>query len=192
MSRDQRRVIAFHKPFDVLTQFTDASGRPTLKDFITIPGVYPAGRLDRDSEGLLLLTNDGRLAQRLTDPRFHHPKTYFVQVERIPLPEALEALRRGVLLRDGLTRPAETSLLGDSLAFPERSTPIRFRKNVPTTWLRMTIREGRNRQVRRMTAAVGHPTLRLIRVAIGSISLGELRPGAWRDLTREELASLDG
>jgi 23S rRNA pseudouridine2457 synthase len=185
------RYLAFFKPYDVLTQFTDGSGRATLKDFIPVPGVYPVGRLDRDSEGLLLLTDDGRLAHRLTDPRFEHPRTYLVQVERVPSVEALEALRRGVILGDGPTRPAEAVLLDDPPILPDRPVPIRFRKNVATTWLRLTIREGRNRQVRRMTASVGYPTLRLVRVAIGPLALGDLKPGCWRDLTASEVATLD-
>ena len=172
------RYIALFKPYDVVCQFSDASGRLTLKDFVPIPGIYPVGRLDRDSEGLLLLTDDGRLAHRLTDPRFEHPKTYLVQVERIPDPVALEALRRGVVLKDGRTRPAQVELLAEPPALPDRSVPIRFRKNVPTAWLRLTIREGRNRQVRRMTAAVGHPTLRLVRIAIGPITVGDLAPAS--------------
>ncbi len=185
------RVIALFKPYDVLSQFRDAEGRATLKAFVPIPGVYPVGRLDRDSEGLLLLTDDGLLAHRLTDPRFEHPKTYLVQVERVPDEAALAALRRGVVLSDGPTRPAEVELLAEAPELPERSVPIRFRKNVPTAWLRMTIREGRNRQVRRMTAAVGHPTLRLVRVAIGPISLGDLAPGQWRELSDAERLALE-
>ncbi len=185
-----RRYLAFHKPYDVLTQFTDESGRPTLKDFVKVPGVYPVGRLDRDSEGLLLLTDDGQLAHRLADPRFEHPKTYLVQVERIPGAEALESLRRGVRLNDGLTLPAEAEWVDPAPDFPERSVPIRFRKNVPTCWLKLVIREGRNRQVRRMTAAVGHPTLRLVRVGVGPIVLGDLQPGRWRDLDPPELVAL--
>jgi len=184
------RTIAFFKPYDVLTQFTDAAGRATLKDYVDVPGVYPAGRLDRDSEGLLLLTDNGPLAHRLTDPRFEHPKTYLVQVERLPEPAALDALRRGVVLNDGPTRPASVALLDEPPDLPERPVPIRFRKNVPTAWLSLTIHEGRNRQVRRMTAAVGHPTLRLVRVAVGPVTLGSLQPGCWRDLTPEEAASL--
>jgi len=184
------RTIALFKPYDVLSQFRDAGGRPTLAAFVAIPGVYPVGRLDRDSEGLLLLTDDGRLAHRLTDPRFEHPKTYLVQVERIPDAAALESLRRGVVLSDGLTRPAEVELLGQPPELPERAVPIRFRKTVPTAWLRLTIREGRNRQVRRMTAAVGHPCLRLVRVAIGPIELGSLAPGHWRELTEAEAIAL--
>ncbi len=184
------RTIALFKPYDVLCQFRDTDGRDTLKKFVPIPGIYPVGRLDRDSEGLLILTNDGRLSHRLTDPRFEHPKTYLVQVERIPGPRALEALQQGVDLNDGRTLPAEVELLAAPPALPERSVPIRFRKNVPTAWLRLTIHEGRNRQVRRMTAAVEHPTLRLVRVAIGPVSLGDLAVGHWRELTAEELVSL--
>jgi pseudouridine synthase len=184
------RYLALFKPFDVLTQFTDVEGRPTLGDFVPVHGVYPVGRLDRDREGLLLLTDDGALAHRLTDPRHEHPKVYLAQVERIPSPEALEALRLGVTLNDGPTLPAGAELLDDEPDFPPRPVPIRFRKNVPTAWLRLTLREGRNRQVRRMTAAVGHPTLRLVRVAVGPITLGDLRPGQWRDLSNAERAAL--
>lgn len=187
---ERLRYLALFKPYDVLTQFTDGAGRATLKDYIPIPGVYPVGRLDRDSEGLLLLTNDGPLAHRLTDPRFDHPRTYLVQVERVPDLLALESLRRGVILNDGPTRPAEAELLEDPPHLPERPVPIRFRKNVPTAWLRLVIREGRNRQVRRMTAAVGYPTLRLVRVAVGPIILGDLAPGHWRELTPNELNEL--
>ena len=186
------RYYKLFKPFDVLTQFTDADGRATLKDFVPMPDVYPAGRLDRDSEGLLLLTDDGGLAHRLTDPRFEHPKTYMVQVERVPEPPALEALRRGVMLKEGRARPAEAELLTEAPPLPDRPVPIRFRKNVPTAWLRLVLREGRNRQVRRMTAAVGHPTLRLVRVAIGPIVLGDLAPGQWAELTGAERAALAG
>ena len=184
------RYIALYKPFGVLCQFRDTAGRATLKTLVPVPGIYPGGRLDRDSEGLLLLTDDGRVAHRLTDPRFAHPKTYLVQVERIPDTLALEALRRGVVLSDGPTRPADVELLIEPPALRERPIPIRFRKNVPTGWLRLTIREGRNRQVRRMTAAVGHPTLRLVRVAVGPIVLGELAPGQWRELAPTERNAL--
>lgn len=184
------RVVAFNKPFNVLTQFTDSSGRATLKDFIPIPAIYPVGRLDRDSEGLLLLTNDGALAHRLTDPRFEHPKTYLVQVERIPDEVALDRLRKGIELRDGWSRPAEVERLDEDAPLPARAVPIRYRKNVPTAWLRVVLREGRNRQLRRMTAAVGHPTLRLVRIAVGPITLGDLTPGSWRDSSPQELAGL--
>lgn len=185
------RLIALFKPYDVLCQFTDAEGRSTLKAFVPIPGIYPVGRLDRDSEGLLLLTDDGPLAHRLTDPRYGHPRTYLVQVERTPDDEALEHLRRGVVLNDGPTLPAEIKRLENPPELPERPVPIRFRKSVPTAWLRLTLREGRNRQVRRMTAAIGHPTLRLVRVAIGPITLGSLLPGQWRELTEAERQALE-
>lgn len=184
------RYYVLHKPYDVLTQFTDQAGRATLKDFFPHPGVYPVGRLDRDSEGLLLLTDDGPLAHRLTDPRYEHPRTYLAQVERIPDEAALDGLRRGVDLKDGRTRPAEAELLTEPPGFPERSVPIRYRKNVPTAWIRLVLREGRNRQVRRMTAAVGFPTLRLVRVAIGPVLLASLAPGEWRELTPEERDAL--
>jgi pseudouridine synthase len=184
------RYIALHKPFGTLCQFRDKEGRATLKTLVPITGVYPAGRLDRDSEGLLLLTDDGPLAHRLTDPRFGHPKTYLVQVERVPGSETLESLRQGVILSDGPTRPSQVELLREPPLFPERTIPIRFRKNVPTAWLRLTIREGRNRQVRRMTAAVGHATLRLVRVSVGPIGLGELAPGQWRELAPLERVAL--
>ncbi|RZM06262.1 MAG: pseudouridine synthase, partial [Sphingomonas sp.] len=151
----------------------------TLSDFVDVPGVYPAGRLDRDSEGLLLLTDDGRLQARIADPRFKLPKTYLVQVEGEPDAAALAALRDGVMLADGATRPAEAAAIDDPGLWP-RDPPIRVRRHIPDRWLRLIIREGRNRQVRRMTAAVGHPTLRLVRVAIGEWTLGELAPGAWR------------
>jgi 23S rRNA pseudouridine2457 synthase len=159
-------------------------------DHVSVRGVYPVGRLDRDSEGLVLLTDDGPLAYRLTDPRFEHPRTYLVQVERVPDAPALEAIRRGVVLADGPTRPAEIELLESAPFLPDRPVPIRFRKHVPTAWLKLILREGRNRQVRRMTAAIGFPTLRLVRVAIGPIELGGLEPGQWRDLTPGELNSL--
>jgi len=185
-----RRYLKLFKPFDVLTQFTDGQGRATLKDLVAVPAVYPVGRLDRDSEGLLLLTDDGPLAHRLTDPRFEHPRTYLAQVERIPEPEALQTLRRGVMLADGPTRPVEADLVEAEPGLPERPVPIRFRKNVPTAWIRLVLREGRNRQVRRMTAAVGHPTLRLVRVAVGPVLLDGLRPGEWRDLSPDERGAL--
>lgn len=184
------RYVAFFKPYDVLTQFTDEAGRATLKQFIPIERIYAVGRLDRDSEGLLLLTDDGGLAHRLTDPRFEHTKTYLAQVERIPSELALNALRAGVQLNDGMTRPADVELLADDPVLPERPVPIRVRKNVPTAWIRLVLREGRNRQVRRMTAAVGHPTLRLVRVGIGPVLLGDLQPGQWRELSPTERESL--
>jgi pseudouridine synthase len=185
------RTIALYKPFGVLCQFRDASGRPTLAPLVPIAGIYPVGRLDHDSEGLLLLTADGRLAHRLTDPRFAHSKTYLVQIERVPEAKALRALRMGVLLRDGMTRSAQVELLPAEPPLPDRPVPIRFRKNVPTAWLRLSIAEGRNRQVRRMTSAVGHPTLRLVRVAVGPITLGDLAPGHWRELSVQERTALD-
>jgi 23S rRNA pseudouridine2457 synthase len=178
-------LIALNKPYDVLCQFTDREGRATLADYVDVPQVYPAGRLDRDSEGLLLLTDDGALAHRLTDPRHKQPKTYLVQVEGVPTQTALEALRRGVTLKDGPTRPAQVELLAKAPGWLwPRHPPVRFRKTVPTSWLQIILREGRNRQVRRMTAAVGLPTLRLVRVRIGEHELGDLAPGQWRRLKR--------
>ena len=180
------RYLLFHKPFGVLTQFTDAEGRPTLADYIPVKGVYPAGRLDMNSEGLLLLTDDGRLAHRVTHPRWKLPKTYLVQVEGVPDEAALEQLRRGVMLKGKRTAPAEVELLSKPPDLPPRAV----RDYHPTPWLRITIREGRKRQVRRMTAAVGHPTLRLVRVAIGPLKLGDLAAGQWRDLTEVERRAL--
>ena len=180
------RLILFNKPFDVLSQFTDARSptpRATLSDFIDVPGVYPAGRLDRDSEGLLLLTDDGALQARISNPAFKAPKTYLVQVEGAPDATALSALRRGVTLKDGPTRPAQVRRIDAPELWP-RVPPVRFRKSVPDCWLELTITEGRNRQVRRMTAHVGHPTLRLVRWRIGDWSLGDLAPGEWRDADR--------
>ncbi|GGZ68901.1 ribosomal large subunit pseudouridine synthase E [Lysobacter xinjiangensis] len=176
-------LIAFNKPYGVLCQFTDRSTppRPTLAGLGLPPGVYAAGRLDYDSEGLLLLTDDGGLAHRLTDPRHKQPKTYWVQVEGEPQPAQLDALRRGVELNDGPTRPARVQRI-DAPALWPRDPPVRFRKTVPDAWLEITITEGRNRQVRRMTAAVGLPTLRLVRVAIGAHALDTLAPGEWRRL----------
>ena len=186
------RTLVFNKPYDVLPCFTDPDGRPTLGDYIDVPGVYAAGRLDRDSEGLLLLTSDGALAHRITDPEHHLPKIYFVQVERIPDAAAVERLQQGVVVGGRRTKPARARLLLEAPSIPERPVPIRFRKHVPTAWLELTLREGINRQVRRMTAAVGHPTLRLVRVAIGPIFLGALLPGEWRELTKAETAKIYG
>jgi len=175
-------LIALNKPYGVLCQFTDRSTppRPTLAGFGLPPDVYAAGRLDHDSEGLLLLTDDGTLAHRLTDPRHKQPKTYWVQVEGDPGDEQISALARGVVLNDGPTRPAQAQRIETPSLWP-RDPPVRFRKTVPDAWLEITISEGRNRQVRRMTAAVGLPTLRLVRVAIGPYRLGDLAPGQWRN-----------
>ena len=175
-------IILFNKPYGVLSQFTDereGAPRPTLADYIDAPGYYPAGRLDFDSEGLMVLTDDGRTQARIADPRHKLAKTYLAQVEGEPDKEALEALRRGVRLKDGLTRPAKAERIADPQLWP-RDPPIRFRKSVPDCWLRLTISEGRNRQVRRMTAAVGNPTLRLVRWSVGEWTLDGLPPGEWR------------
>jgi len=177
------RVILFNKPYGTLSQFTDrgtADARATLSDFIDLPGVYPAGRLDRDSEGLLVLTDDGRLQARIADPKFKLPKTYLVQVEGEIDDDALDRLRHGVALKDGPTRPAEAERIDAPAVWP-RDPPIRVRETIPDGWLRLTIREGRNRQVRRMTAAVGYPTLRLIRWSVGDWTATGLAPGKWRD-----------
>ncbi len=187
------KVYKFWKPYGVLTKFTDSEGRPTLADFVPIPEIYAAGRLDMDSEGLLLLTDNGALSHRLTDPRFDHPRTYWAQVERVPDESALEALRTGVDLSEGgrlwRTRPAQAALIAEP-ELPERVPPIRSRQNIPTAWLQLTIREGKNRQVRRMTAAVGHPTLRLVRWAIGALTLAGLAPGKLLPLSADEIAGL--
>lgn len=178
------RLILFNKPYGVLPQFTDrgaTSPRPTLSDFIAVPGVYPAGRLDLDSEGLLLLTDDGRLQARIADPRFKTPKSYLVQVEGDPQEASLVSLRQGVGLKDGLTLPAQVERIAAPALWP-RDPPVRFRKSVPDCWLRLTIREGRNRQVRRMTAAIGHPTLRLVRWSIGDWTIEGMQPGEWREV----------
>ena len=192
MNRSLSRVhtIAFNKPYGVLPCFTDPGGRPTLADYVAIPGIYAAGRLDFDSEGLILLTSDGTLAHHITDPQHKLPKVYLAQVERIPNEEALEQLRKGVVLNGKKTRPADVRLLPDDPQLPDRPVPIRFRKNVLTAWVEIALREGLNRQVRHMTAAVGHPTLRLVRVAIGPIVMGDLQSGQWRDVTSGEVAQI--
>lgn len=186
------RYIIFHKPYGVLSQFTQESPKHiTLKEYINIPNVYPVGRLDWDSEGLLLLTNDGQLQHRLAHPRFGHHRTYWAQVERIPDADAIYKLQSGVEIQDYRTRPAQVRLLLEEPQVNERIPPIRFRKSVPTAWLEMTLTEGKNRQVRRMTAAVGFPTLRLIRVSIANIQLDDLAPGKWREITPSELTKLN-
>ncbi len=174
------RILLLNKPYGMLSQFTDTEGRSTLANAVALPGFYPAGRLDRDSEGLLLLTDDGDLQQRIANPRYKLPKTYWVQVEGIPDDRALTQLRKGVTLNDGPTRPAEARAIPPPDLWP-REPPIRYRAQIPTSWLEITIHEGRNRQVRRMTAAVGFPTLRLVRVAIGPWRLDGLAPGEWRE-----------
>ncbi len=198
------RYILFNKPFNVLSQFSearapDAPAGPTadpnpdrrlLKDFIAVPDVYPVGRLDHDSEGLMLLTNDGPLQHRLSHPKFQHRRTYWIQVERIPDDRDLEPIRQGNLtIQDYQPRPASIQLIPEP-DLPPRYPPVRYRKAIPTAWLEITLTEGRNRQVRRMTAAIGFPTLRLVRVAIGPLRLTELAPGQWRDLTPAEQQSL--
>ncbi|MGJ8545633.1 MAG: pseudouridine synthase [Sulfitobacter sp.] len=183
MISPKNSVVLFNKPYGVLPQFTDKSmadnPRPTLSQFIDVKGVYPAGRLDRDSEGLMVLTDNGALQARIAHPKFKLPKTYLVQVEGTPDAAALEALSKGVELKDGLTKPALAQQIDPPDLWP-RDPPVRFRKTVPDAWLRLTLREGRNRQVRRMTAHVGLPTLRLVRMSIGQWHLNALVPGAWR------------
>ena len=179
------RLILFNKPFGILSQFTDkgtaGSPRPTLSNYIDVPDVYPAGRLDQDSEGLLLLTDDGRLQARIADPKYKLPKTYLAQVEGEINEEALAALRRGISLKDGPTRPADAQRIDPPILW-ERDPPVRYRKTVPDSWLQLTIREGRNRQVRRMTAAVGFPTLRLVRWRVGDWSVEGIGQGEWREV----------
>ena len=173
-------TVVFYKPCGVVSQFTPLGGHKTLADFGLPKGVYPCGRLDHDSEGLLVLTNDGRLQSHLSEPRFESPRGYRAQVERLPSPEALALMAKGLVLKDGPTKPCRVRLLEREPKLPARIPPIRFRKNTPTAWLDITLAEGRNRQVRRMTAAIGHPTLRLVRVSHGPFRLQDLQPGDWR------------
>jgi 23S rRNA pseudouridine2457 synthase len=185
------RHILFHKPYNVLCQFTNEGiNRPTLKDYLDIPEVYAVGRLDQDSEGLLLLTNNGRVQHQLSDPKFEHAKTYWVQVERIPDEAALQQLRQGVTIQNYRTRPAQVRSLPGEPDLPPRHPPIRERRAIPTAWIEIILTEGKNRQVRRMTAAVGFPTLRLVRVAIGNLRLDGLEPGQWREISDAEIQLL--
>ncbi|MGI4866559.1 MAG: pseudouridine synthase [Janthinobacterium lividum] len=186
------RYILLNKPYEVLTQFTDEHGRATLKDFVSVPEVYPVGRLDFDSEGLLLLTDDKQLQHRLSDPRYKVPKTYWAQVEGLPTEAALAQLRQGVQIKDGFTLPAEVQALDEATTADlwPRTPPIRYRASIPTSWLAITISQGMNRQVRKMCAAVGLPCLRLVRVALGELAIAGLAPGEWRELTADEVAAL--
>ncbi|MGD1874936.1 MAG: pseudouridine synthase [Mastigocoleus sp.] len=188
---DRYRYIIFYKPYGVLSQFSsDNSQCLTLKNYIDVPNVYPVGRLDSDSEGLILLTDWGKLQHRLSHPQFGHERTYWVQVERVPDVHALNQLQTGIKIKNFYTLPTKVKLLKEEPSLPPRNPPVRYRKNVPTAWLEITMTEGKNRQVRRMTAAVGFPTLRLIRVKITNLDLQGMQPGEWRDLTSEECNSL--
>lgn len=178
--------VLFNKPFNVLSQFTDSAGRETLADYITLKNIYPAGRLDRDSEGLLILTSFGKLQHYISQPRFKMEKTYWAQLEREITPEAIDYLRTGVKLKDGPTAPAKVNAIDEPNIW-QRNPPIRERKNIPTSWIEISITEGRNRQVRRMTAETGFPTLRLIRIAVGPWRLEDLQPGEYREIARNEL-----
>ncbi len=184
------RYLLLNKPYEVLTQFTDEHGRATLKDFVPVPDVYPVGRLDFDSEGLLLLTDDKQLQHRLSDPRFKVPKTYWAQVEGTVSEAALQQLRRGVQIKEGLTAPGEAAEIPEPAHLWARTPPIRYRASIPTSWLEIRISQGMNRQVRKMCAAVGLPCLRLVRGAIGLLELGKLQPGQWRELTAAEVQHL--
>jgi len=186
------RYVLLNKPYEVLTQFTDEHGRATLKDFVSVPDVYPVGRLDFDSEGLLLLTDDKQLQHRLSDPRYKVTKTYWAQVEGLPTEAALGQLRQGVQIKDGFTLPAEVTALPEAATADlwPRTPPIRYRASIPTSWLAITISQGMNRQVRKMCAAVGLPCLRLVRVALGELAIGNLAPGEWRELTTDETVAL--
>ena len=186
----RKRYILFYKPFGVLSQFTSDNAHSTLSDFNFPKNVYSVGRLDADSEGLLLLTDDGKFKHMLLDPTFGHARTYAVQVERIPNESGIETLRKGIVIEGIKTKPAKVRILKEEPAFPPRSKPIRFRANVPTCWLELVLTEGRNRQVRKMTAAIGHPTLRLIRTNILFLSLEGLRPGEWREMKETELKKM--
>ena len=186
------KYLLFYKPYGVLSQFTDQNPDPrlTLKYYIDVPEVYTVGRLDKDSEGLMLLTNHGWMQNRICDPKFEHPRTYWAQVENIPTPEAITKLRKGVTIKGYRTKPATVSLLKQEPSLPPRNPPIRYRKSIPTAWLELTLTEGKNRQVRRMTASVGFPTLRLVRARIGPLTLQGLQTGEWRYLSEQELQDL--
>jgi 23S rRNA pseudouridine2457 synthase len=182
-----KKYILFYKPYTVLSQFTSEDGKQSLKDFKLPNGIYPVGRLDYDSEGLLLLTDDNEIKHKLTDPKFEYPKTYLAQVERIPGEDALKKLRAGIVIEGKKTKPAVVKILTKEPNLPLRPVPIRFRKTVPTSWIQVTLHEGRNRQVRKMTAAIGYPTLRLVRTKIGTIEIGDLKPGIWKEISRSEI-----